>query len=179
MNITCPGCGANFPITAGSNDAEARRFAVMMGELPPAIARLMPAYLALHKPLKQGLRWSKMVKLLQDIAPEIAAAQVSRDGITHAAPLALWVDALDKLIDMPNLVLPLVGNGLLRKILADMAARASGAQEVKREQQQQARPHADRTAGPKPVAELLTTEQKHHKKETARIAAGKMRETIK
>jgi hypothetical protein len=103
MKVVCPCCGVDFPIDAGLNDADARRFAALMGELQPAVARLMPAYLRLHKPLKQGLRWSRMVSLLNDLAAEIKAAQVTHGGITYAAPADLWSACIEKVLAMPNL----------------------------------------------------------------------------
>lgn len=154
INVTCPFCANHFPLVAGLNDADARRFGEMMGELPPAIARLMAAYLALHKPAKQGLRWPKIVKLLQDVLPDIKAAQVTRDGITRAAPAAVWVAALEKVIDMPNLKLPLEGNGLLREICARLASREEGQQERKKEQQHIARPAA-RVSAPRSVGDVV------------------------
>jgi hypothetical protein len=153
MKVVCPCCGVDFPIDAGLNDADARRFAALMGELPPAVARLMPAYLRLHKPLKQGLRWSRMVSLLNDLAAEIKAAQVTHGGITYAAPADLWIGCIEKVLAMPNLELPLSGNGLLRKIVAGSASKAAGLAEQKTEQENIYRHGRGSTQGPVQVME--------------------------
>ncbi len=155
INVTCPFCANHFPLQAGLNEADSRRFAEMMGELPPQVARQMPAYLMLHKPKKQGLRMSKIVSLMQDLAPEIKAAQVTRDGITHAAPAAVWVAALEKVIEMPNLQLPLAGNGLLREICVRLASREEGKQERKTEEVKRYRPATTVASAPKAAGDVV------------------------
>jgi len=135
LQVTCPVCAAAFPMTAGLNDAEARRFAVLMGELPPPIARLMPDYLALFKPLKQGLRWPRLVKLLAELLPEITAGEITRNARTLKAPAAVWVAALEATIGQrAALTLPLDGHGYLRSVVAGMADKAAGQAEQRREQ---------------------------------------------
>lgn len=173
MNITCPHCGGDFPLVAGVNDAEARRFAAHMGELPPAAARLMVSYLALHKPLKRGLRWSKLVAVLGDLLPEIKSATVVHDGVTAAAPHELWIAALQTVIDMENLTLPLKGNGLLRKVIAGLAQKSAGTHERKKEDQQRYRYHRDTHArGPQRVEQVID-------RVAGQEGARKLREVIK
>ena len=157
MQLTCPACGASFPLTAGLNDADARRFAALMGELPPPVARLMPGYLHLFKPRTQGLRWSRMVRLVEDLLPEIRAAEVCRHGRTWAAPQALWVAAIEQVIERrEQLTLPLSGHGYLREVLAGLAGKAQGQAEQRREEQARYRHHRDQTAqGAEPVAKVL------------------------
>ena len=38
MDISCPCCGVKFPIVAGLNDTDGRRFAALMGRIPPDLA---------------------------------------------------------------------------------------------------------------------------------------------
>ncbi len=147
LRITCPSCGSGFPLSSGLNDAEARRFAVQMGELPPPIAKHMPDYLSLFKPVKQGLRWSMAVKRLSELLPEIAAGEITRDGRTRAAPVAIWVSALEATIGQrAALTLPLDGHGYLRSVVAGMADKAAGKAEEKREAE--LRQGGQRAAGP-------------------------------
>lgn len=179
MQITCPSCGTPFPLTAGVNDAEARRFAALMGELPPPIARLMPDYLGLFKPLKQGLRWARMVKLLGELQPEIQSAQVTRQGRTWAAPQPLWVAALEQVIERRDtLTLPLAGHGYLREVVAGMANRAAGQAEAQREEARR-NPYArDQQGGPRSAGEITQARRDAWDQELQALAnqAGQPRE---
>lgn len=154
MKICCPVCGSDFPLLAGLNDADARRFAVLMGELPPPIARLMPGYLQLFKPVKRGLRWSRLLALTQEIAADILSARVERHGRSWPAPQAAWIQALQAVIDKRDLALPLKGHGLLREILAAQANKTEAQIETKTEEQKRQRPHRD-AGSPEPIAKAI------------------------
>lgn len=159
MHVSCPACGAAYPLEAGLNDADARRFAALMGELQPAVARLMIRYLELFKPKKQGLRWSRRLSVAQEIVPAINAAQVSHDGIAYAAPQELWVSGFEKVLAKTDLILPLAGNGLLIKIVAGLASAGAAKAERAAEErtQQRARHHGD---GPVSVGEITKPRSK-------------------
>lgn len=134
MNLTCPNCALTFPIAAGANDADARRFAAMMGDLPPVVCRPLIDYLGLFKPRKTGLRWSRMITVLQDIAPEIIAGQVRRDGRVLPASADIWAEGLRQMADKRDrLTLPLKSNGYLRELVFGLADRAGAKEERERE----------------------------------------------
>lgn len=160
VNVSCPVCGSAYPLEAGLNDADARRFAALMGELQPPVARLMMRYLELFKPQKQGLRWSRRLSIAGEIVPAINAAQVTRDGVTHAAPQELWVAGLDKVLAKTDLVLPLSGNGLLLKIVAGLAAAGEVRGERDAEVRMSHRHHRQSTGGPVPVADVAKSRSK-------------------
>lgn len=147
MQITCPSCASKYDLTAAVNDASARRFAALMGGLQPAVARHIPAYLGLFKPASQGLRWSRMLTLLEDIEPEIRAARVERNGRDWVAPPALWADAMQTMIDKRGLKLPLKGHGYLREIVASLANSAEGRAEAQAEDAKRQRGAARPTGG--------------------------------
>jgi hypothetical protein len=154
VQLSCPCCGAQFQFDAATNDADARRFGALMGDLPPPVARLIPAYLLLFRPRKQGLRWSRLLSLMQEIAADILSGQVERHGRAWAAPAAVWVQALETVTAKTDLVLPLKGHGLLREIAAAAAGKVEARGERQTEQRRMARP-AGPTLGPAPVRDVL------------------------
>lgn len=138
MNITCPNCALTFPVLAGMNDADARRFAALMGDLPPTVARPLIEYLQLFKPDKSGLKWSKMLKLTQDIAPEIIAGEVRRNGRTLNATAEQWAEGMGQLTGRRDkLTLPMKSNGYLRDIVFGLADRTAA--QVEREHEESLR----------------------------------------
>jgi len=116
VNITCPNCALRFPLAAGANDADARRFAAMLGELPPVVGRPLIDYLGLFKPRKSGLRWSRM----------LIAGEVRRDGRVLPASADIWADGLRQMADKRDrLTLPLKSNGYLRELVYGLADKAA------------------------------------------------------
>lgn len=160
MQITCPCCASKYTLEAGVNDASARRFALLMGSIQPAIARQLPGYLALFKPPVQGLRWSRMLALIEEIEPDIRRGAIERNGREWAAPAALWATAMQTVIDKRGLKLPLKGHGLLYEIIAAKANQSEGraeaeAEEAKRRPSYQ-RPAGERSGQPRSAADIVT-----------------------
>lgn len=136
MKTSCPGCGCVFDLDAGVSDADARRFAELVAGMDPRVAKPLIQYLALFRPEKTGMRWSRMLTLAQEIEPMIRVARVTRKGTTYAAPPEQWSAALSMLADRPkNLTLPLKSHGYLLEILANQAEKIAAKQEAQTEQQ--------------------------------------------
>lgn len=127
MNLSCPNCALTFPLIAGVNDADARKFAAVMGELPPGVTRPLIEYLQLFKPPKSGLRWKKMLAVTCDIAGEIIAGEIRFDRRTLPATTEQWAQAMQEMAERRDkLILPLAGNNYLRKIVFGLADKAAG-----------------------------------------------------
>lgn len=126
MKVTCPACGSGFDIDAAVSDADARRFVDLVAGLQPAIAKPLIQYLALFRPEKTGLRWSRMLTLAQELVPMIRDARITRNGTAYAVPIESWAAALSMLADRPkNLQLPLKSHGYLLEILASQAEKVA------------------------------------------------------
>lgn len=139
MKTSCPSCGCVFDLDAGVSDADARRFAELVAGLDPRVAKPLIQYLALFRPAKTGMRWSRMLALAQELEPMIREARVTRKGTTYAVPHELWAGALSMLADRPkNLTLPLKSHGYLLEILANQAEKIAGIREAQTEQQKRA-----------------------------------------
>jgi hypothetical protein len=140
--VHCPHCSGGFDLIQAWQDEDARRFTALITSLPPKVIKPCFIYLThCFKPAKQALRWSKLLKLLQELVPMIKDVQVKRNGTTYCVPLDSWVAKLQELVESPppNLVLPLKSHAYLLTILANQAEQFAGKAESKTE--------ADKRAG--------------------------------
>ncbi|MDI3259684.1 MAG: hypothetical protein QJR02_08310 [Sinobacteraceae bacterium] len=115
-------------------DQEARRFADLISELPPALPRLVLEYLHLFHPAQRVLTWPRALRLLEPLAAAIRRGQVERHGRAWAAPSAAWRAAIEQMLTQRaagKLRLPLRDHAYLFEIIAASQARV----EADREQQ--------------------------------------------
>lgn len=134
MKASCPACGASFDLDAAVSDADARRFADVVAGLDPRVARPLIQYLALFRPEKTGMRWSRMLSLALELEPLIKSGRVTRNGTTYAVPLDMWATALGVLADRPkSLALPLKSHGYLLEMLANQAEKIAARVEAETE----------------------------------------------
>ncbi len=156
MKLTCPACGSRYDLDAAAGDADARRLTELLAVLPPQAGRALIPYLALFRPPKTGLRWSRMLALAQEITPQIQQAQVTTGGVTWAAPMELWAEAMQQLADRPaTLTLPLKSHGYLQKIVAGLAEKRAAAAEREHEQRHR-RGDGGRQSEATSVAEVIS-----------------------
>jgi hypothetical protein len=138
MQLVCPCCNARFPVEAGMQDEAARAAIAVAIKLPASLGELLLRYLSLFRPEQRALSWSRANALLKEISEPLAAAQVTRNRVTRAAPVELWRIGLEKIIetrDQGKLNLPLRGHGYLFEIVWSAAGQMEDAAEKKREQQ--------------------------------------------
>ena len=140
--VHCPHCASGFDLIQAWQDKDARRFITLLTALPPKA--IQPTFIYVthcFKPPKQALRWSRLLKLLQELAPMIQDAQIKRNGTFYRVPLESWVTTMQGLVESPSdtLKLPLKDHAYLLTILANQAERAAGKAETKAE--------ADKLAG--------------------------------
>lgn len=183
MHLICPACAARFSIEAALTDEAARTAVAAALKMPAPLGDLTLRYLALFRPHKRALSWDRAAKLLTELLAPIQAAQVERHGRAWAAPLELWRQALEQMLERRDaLQLPLKSHGYLFEIVAALAIKNAGAQEHKAEAQKCHRPRQS-SNGPVPVSTILTPApsrgEREHKSKAARAAAEKMREAIK
>lgn len=153
MKIACPGCGLSFPLEAGINDADARRFSKMMGDVPPVMANQLLQYLLFFKPKKQGLRWNRAVKLLGELVSDITNEKIKHQGRAWSAPPALWVEAMVAMQSRRHeLDLPMNNHHYLYKIIAGLSDKIEAAKERQTELARQSGQHVN----VKPVDDTLS-----------------------
>lgn len=121
-------------------DAAARETVALALALPAPLGDRLLRYLGLFRPNSRVLSWDRAARLLGELQVAISSARVERKGRAWAAPLAVWQAALDECLDKRStLTLPLKTHGYLFEIVAGMASKAEGAQEI-RETQRVAHP---------------------------------------
>lgn len=152
--VPCPLCGHIFDLEQAWDDADGRRFVELLTQLPGPVIRPFYNYLKLFKPAKQSLRWNKVLKLAQELAPMIHAAKITRSGIDYTVSVAHWAQVMDDLVrNRPKgLALPLKSHGYLLSILANQADKQAAIQEEQQEQSKRNRSKTGPDTGPKPVA---------------------------
>lgn len=134
MRLTCPACGAVASLEAMANDKAARGVAVLFGRLPPEVAAAVPAYLALFRPEKQGLRWTRAEKILAELVGYVREG-FTRSGRRCRPSAAIWADALAQVADR-NLRRPLKGHGYLLEVVLDLYDSADARWESERDDAQ-------------------------------------------
>ncbi|HFE31898.1 MAG TPA: hypothetical protein ENJ17_01155 [Gammaproteobacteria bacterium] len=158
MRLNCPDCGARFELGQAVEDGDGRRFVELLTSLPPIVIKPLMHYLRLFKPPERGLRWSRMLKLTQELAPMIKAAQVARNRTVYVVTAQQWADAMTRLADSPSpdLRLPLKSNGYLLGMLANVGEQQAAQAEQREIEQARQRSRAGSTGGAVSVADLVT-----------------------
>jgi len=158
LTVSCPECGAHFSLQHAMENADGRRFIGLLSEVQPMIVRPLIRYLTLFKPVKQGMRWSRMYTLALELVPMIKEAQVKHNGTSYVVPPQKWADTmLDLVENMPaTLRLPLKSHGYLITILAGDAESAAAKQEQKHIEQTRNRGQIGFDKQPEQVVTTLT-----------------------
>lgn len=131
----CPHCHGKFEITLAIADTEAREAMAAAIAAWPLVGRQVVKYLALHSPLGRAIAWPKLTRLVRELSAALEAEQVSRHGQTQPCPLAIWAQALDKVLDKDadgTLRRPLGGHGLLFEVAFGLASQPPAAQQPAR-----------------------------------------------
>jgi hypothetical protein len=142
MKLRCPACGAVFSLELVLAHEGAREALALAFDIAPELGRELLKYLALHRPAQRELTMDRVAALLGELLPQIKAAQVTRNGTIRAAPLTLWLKALEAIQEQRRahkLDLPLKGHGLLLEIVSRLALAATGQQERAEEEAKQYR----------------------------------------
>lgn len=136
MKLNCPDCGATFDFIQAMEDADGRRFVELITKLPPVTIKPFVRYLRLFKPEQKSLRWSRMLKLAQQINQSIMDAVVIRNGTSYVVTGQQWADVMIGLVDTPpkHLRLPLKSHGYLLEVLATASEKLASSREEKTEQ---------------------------------------------
>lgn len=120
MRTRCPSCGAENSLDSLVSHDAARAALESALSLHP-LGKLIYKYLALFRPAKRSLSWDRVASLLEDLLPQIEAAQITWEGQTYAVPRDAWAAGIQVVLDMRQqgkLQTPLDGHNLLRSVLA-------------------------------------------------------------
>lgn len=129
-------------------DGDAKRLAVILGGMEPALARAVVAYLRFHKPEKTVLRLGKAAKLAEEIHALATAPEVRRGGVGRPNRVAYWVAAIEQMQDArAKLRLPMSGHGYLTEVAFSVADSADAQAERQAEQEKRVGKHLDMPSG--------------------------------
>lgn len=148
MRLTCPSCSAQFELDAAVQMDAARGALMRALAMPAPLAGLLAQYLGLFRPKQRVLAMDRADRLMAELLPMLQDETVARNGNVRRAPLAVWADALDQMIDLRNggkLTLPLKTHGYLLEIVYSAADKLEATAERETEQARQRGEH--RTVG--------------------------------
>lgn len=132
MKLTCPSCGATNSLEAAVSDKAARQVAALFGRLPPEVAAVVPEYLALFRPAKTGLRWSRVATVLEELVPMVVGG-FRTGGRTCKAPAAYWREAIQQVANR-DLTRPLANHNYLKRVVAGLTEQHAAEAEVQHHQ---------------------------------------------
>jgi hypothetical protein len=148
MRIACPSCSAQFELDAAIQ-ADAARGALMRAlAMPAPLAGALALYLGMFRPKGRVLAMDRADRLMGELLPMLQDETVTRNGNSRRAPLNLWSDAIDQMVDLRNtgkLTLPLKSHGYLLEIVFAAADKLDA--KAERETEQQRRTGEHRVAG--------------------------------
>lgn len=133
MRLICPSCGALHSAEAWTADGQARQCLKVVAELPEAVSRRVLPYLALFRPAARGLKWSKALRLLDELRRLVAEPCIQWEQ-KPARPndARAWAAAIDQVVEQPPKRLPLASHGYLRAIAYERADELDRAAERRR-----------------------------------------------
>jgi hypothetical protein len=132
MQVKCPACNAAFSLEAALA-IDAGRSALMTAlQMPAPLAMLWAQYLALFRAPSRALAFDRADRLMSELLPMLASSTVVRDGVTRPAPLPVWQQGIERMLELRNsnkLQLPLKSHGYLLEIVAGLAEQQAAAAE--------------------------------------------------
>lgn len=105
--------------------------------LPAQVVKVVLPYLGLFRPEKQALRWSKSLKLINELSAMIAPGYIQIQGkAARPCPPHLWAQALEQMAERrTTLTLPLKNHNYLRQVAYQIADQADAGRERQQHQQ--------------------------------------------
>ncbi len=147
MILTCPACGASASLEAWANDREWRELIALLPSIPAQIQAKAISYLGLWRTGNRALKPAKALKILAGLQDLVNKGTVHWEhGETRPAPVELWAQALDVVIERrPS---ALTNHNYLKHTAWDMAATLAARAESDRETKKRCRDAAPEEGEP-------------------------------
>lgn len=149
MKTRCPACGATCSLDALLGHSDASQAFVASLNMTGDLAKPLIKYLAMFRSENRDLTFERTAKLLNEIAPDILAKQISRNRVNYPAPQAAWVWAINTTLerrDQGKLQLPLKNHGYLYEVISSFKPENAPAPVERRPAAPQAKTEAERAA---------------------------------
>jgi hypothetical protein len=128
MILVCPGCGAAASLEAWANDGDWRELVAFLPKIPAPIQGRALAYLGLWRTGKRALKAARALKILEGLKGLVDIGTVHWEGgETRPAPVELWAQALDAVIERRPQAL--TNHNYLKHTAWDMAAELAAEKE--------------------------------------------------
>jgi hypothetical protein len=157
MRVTCPACHAELSLEVILANEAARHAVARLATLSLPFGALALRYVALFRPEKRGLSIDRMVRLIEELLPDIERQAITRKGRDWDAPIEAWRAAIEVVLskrDKGTLTLPLTSHGLLHEVLAGLAEKVEARAEADTEQQRKHRRTTGADTGPRDLQTL-------------------------
>lgn len=132
MKLTCPACYAQYTLDAALGANASRSALATALAMPAPLATALGVYLGMFRAPNRAVAPDRLERLLAELLPQLQAEEVTRNGNTRRAPLALWQDGLKQMVeqrDAGKLHLPLKSHGYLLEIVYAAADRVEAVAE--------------------------------------------------
>ena len=131
MILVCPSCGATHSAEAWENDMNARKAFAARATLPIEVSAALLPYLALFRPDKRALSWSRSLKVMQELAALIAPGWVQVQGKpARECPPSIWAAGMAQMVERSaTLQRPLKNHNYLRQVVWQLADQADAGRE--------------------------------------------------
>lgn len=130
---TCQTCGTKAPLEHYLIEDKYKRSIVAALAIDNSIAGLVVSYLGLFSPAGgRAVRADKLARVVDELSVLVNSGQVTRNRITHAAPLALWKKGIEETLnarDAGSLITPLDDHAYLSEVVWRLAVKNKGKRE--------------------------------------------------
>lgn len=126
IKATCPNCGTKAPLDYFISEPKHKAAMLAAVRIPPSLEGVLIDYFGLFAPPGRAIRADKLQRVITELADLVSGAQVSRNRITHVAPVELWKQGIEAALQARDtLSLPLDGHNYLAEIVWRLAAKAA------------------------------------------------------
>lgn len=145
IQLTCPSCHAGFTLDVLFSHEAARRAFARLAQIGLPFGALTLQYLALFRPESRALSIDKLVRLVEQLLPDIQRGAITHRGRDWEAGVETWRAAIDVLLAKRaanKLRLPLTSHALLYEVMSGMAELVEAAAERDVEESRRRHRHA-------------------------------------
>lgn len=131
MILVCPSCGATHSAEAWENDLVARKTLAAQATLPREVSAVLLPYLALFRPDKRALSWSRTLKVMAELAALVAPGWVQVQGKpARECPPRVWAQGMEQMVERSaTLQRPLKNHNYLRLVVWQLADQVDAGRE--------------------------------------------------
>lgn len=132
MNVTCPSCGAEMDLDVLLAHEDSRQALAVLARLCLPLSKTALQYIRLFKPATRQMSHSRVVKLIEELLPDMQRAAITHNGRDWSADLDTWSSAFERVLqqrDNNKLTLPLKSHGYLYEVIVGLADKAESVAE--------------------------------------------------